>query len=226
MIFRKTFNTATLTIAVSTKNDGDMAGNSNMNSIRKFLRDKDLNIHFSQMTQDHGIQISQAKKDETVNGDGVVARNEELCLVVRTADCLPVIFFDPQTKSLLVLHCGFRGVRDGIIDEAIRVLKQQNSDFSKVFAFLGPCICEDCYEVDEERYKYSKKLYPDAVKKNGKEFHFNLRAAVLDQLITHGIVASNVQQLDRCTKEDREFFSYRKGDKNERFVTVAQAVYV
>lgn len=226
MNFEKKFKSSILKITTSTRSDGDMSIGVGEDIIKKFLFNQNLDSFFSDMTQDHGIVISQATLGARSIGDGIWIQEEGVGLIIRTADCLPVVLFDSSSRLLMSLHCGFRGVRDGIIDEAVGFLKRKSVDLSVLFAFLGPCICSNCYTVDRNRYEEFVKTHPNAVIRSNGEFYIDIRKAVMDKLIANGIVASNVQQLERCTKEDRKFYSYRNGDKNERFITVAQTAYV
>lgn len=225
MIFEKEIFSTKIVIAISDIRDGEMSSSAGIHNLDRFLSQNSMSSLYSGMSQDHGILLSHAV-GEQVMGDSVWTEASSRCLVIKTADCLPLVLYDPLQKILIVQHCGYRGILKGIVDVGIDFLRKHNSEFQNVYAFLGPCICEECYAVDSARYEHFKNAFPESVYEKKDQYHINIRDAVYRKLITNGIAASNVQQLERCTKEDERYFSYRKGNKTERFVTVAEMRYV
>lgn len=99
--------------------------------------------------QVHGAQVltDETFMDPSQKADGLTTRLPGLALVVRTADCVPVHFFDDEGQ-VGAAHAGWRGVRAGIL-KAI----SEHFDPARTQAVLGPAITVDHYEVDADLYE-------------------------------------------------------------------------
>lgn len=64
-----------------------------------------------------------------------------------TADCLPVSLCNQPGTEIAVVHAGWRGLGDGILEKAI---KQFKSTGSSIMAWLGPAISAEKFEVGSE----------------------------------------------------------------------------
>lgn len=76
--------------------------------------------------------------------DAMVTSMSGVALGVRTADCVPVIWVDPQSQTVGVTHAGWRGALAGIL-EATR----QHFVHPPLVA-IGPSIQQNAYEVGPE----------------------------------------------------------------------------
>ncbi len=216
-----------LSVVYSNRKDGTM--NSKETNGKRNLKKFQIENNFdpslsSQMLQTHSKRICKISPGVVKKCDGLVIENAEISGIVRTADCLPIVLFNPKTKMLCILHAGYKGLEKEILQNGIFKMKGETCD---IYAFLGPSICVNCYEVDGGRYKrFERKFnFPVGIKKNNKYF-LDLRKIATQILLNNGISSSCVQQLDYCTHEDDRFFSYRGGDINSRFVTMAKYEHV
>ncbi len=227
MLFPFESQKVVLSIAYSDRKDGTMSpwdidGKKN---IKEFQIKNNFNPSLSaQMQQIHSKRICKITPQVIKKCDGLIIQSSDMSGIVRTADCLPVVLFNPKTKILCVLHVGYKGLEKDILQNGISKMKGKSGD---VYAFLGPCICVKCYEVDEKRYKRFERKYNFAVGfgKNNKYF-LDIRKIARQILLDNGISSSSMQQLDYCTREEDMFFSYRGGDINSRFVTMAKYEYL
>ena len=88
------------------------------------------------------------------NVDGLITNEPGLCLVTYFADCVPVYFIDPVNKSIGAAHSGWRGTVANITHEVVKLMKETyGSRPEDIHTFIGPSICQDCYEVDETSCK-------------------------------------------------------------------------
>jgi polyphenol oxidase len=83
------------------------------------------------------------------NADGLVTRSLHP-IAVKTADCLPVLIADPRGDLVAAVHCGWRGLAQGILDETITVLEREGAAPSDLVVAVGPAIHQCCYEVGVE----------------------------------------------------------------------------
>lgn len=141
--------------------------------------------------------------------DGIVTKERRLLIGVNTADCLPVIIADSVNGVIGVAHAGWRGAVGGIIDVLIEKMIGVRADMAMSEAFIGPAICQSCFEVGEE----VAALFPDSdVDRNGIKPHVNLHAFASERLMAGGISPEriHVSPSELCTRcHPDKFFSAR-----------------
>lgn len=95
--------------------------------------------------------FDQALELQTVEADAVITQMKERWIGVRTADCVPVLLYDPVTCTVAAVHAGWRGTVKHIVR---LVVEQMVSDFGvnpeNVRAMIGPSISPESFEVGEE----------------------------------------------------------------------------
>ena len=94
-------------------------------------------------------RIEQADRGRVYAGfDGFVTDQPEVPLVLRYADCTPVLIDDPERRVLAVVHSGWRGTVQGAVPAAIEALAHEyGSRPADMVAGIGPSIGPCCYEV-------------------------------------------------------------------------------
>jgi purine-nucleoside/S-methyl-5'-thioadenosine phosphorylase / adenosine deaminase len=96
----------------------------------------------------HRLDAAPAKK---LDGDALMTDAPGLLLVVRTADCLPVLLVDEANRAVAAVHCGWRGTAKRILEKTVRAMEETfGSKPDALLAALGPCIGAACYEVGLE----------------------------------------------------------------------------
>lgn len=149
------------------------------------------------MNQVHGDNIVEITPDSprVIDGaDALVTNHKGLAIVVKTADCVPIIVWNDQGWGAVV-HAGRRGTQIGIIKKTLRLLEEKTQRQGQYYIWIGPHICAKCYEINPDTHET-----------------FDLLSANQAQ-IAEAIPASRllVTVFDGCTacNTDR-FFSYRK----------------
>lgn len=144
--------------------------------------------------------------------DALITADPDVILTVRTADCVPVLIEDRKNRVIAAVHSGWRGTVGDIVGNTLRVMKEKfNTEGKDCFAAVGPCICADCFEVDEP----VAQAFLDArggahITKRGKKYHIDLVAYVEDGMYAFGIPSENVEVSRICTAEDTvRYFSHR-----------------
>ena len=153
--------------------------------------------------------------------DGLVTQDRDLCLFMRFADCVPLIFYDPVRNAIGIAHAGWRGTLAGVGPATVLVMQRQfASSVEDIRVGVGPGICSSCYAVGDEvvdavrrAFKDSQSLLPTA---NGVA-HFDIPAANERQLREIGVIA--IEHAGICTScRVDEFYSYRsEGGTTGRF---------
>ena len=76
------------------------------------------------MQQVHGNKVKVVKKTDRggiiAEIDGMVTREQEIILGVGTADCMPIIFFEPSRQIIGIAHAGWRGVLLGVVNNVLK----------------------------------------------------------------------------------------------------------
>ena len=151
------------------------------------------------------------------NVDGLVNDEPELCLVTYFADCVPVYFIDPVNRCIGASHSGWRGTVANITHETVKLMNRTyGSKPDDIHAFIGPSICQDCYEVDEAVIRQFKAAY------NTKEcdmmfyhtrddkYQLNLQTANYFNMVNEGIKPENIGISNLCTSCNSDWlFSHR-----------------
>jgi copper oxidase (laccase) domain-containing protein len=113
-----------------------------------------------------------------LNGDKAIV------LTVKTADCVPVFLFDPVTRASGLVHCGWRGLRDGVLSKAIRLmLDRLQCSPSQLLLHMGPYICPGCYAVGPE----VARCFPGSISMRETRAHFDLGSVIAEQVRESGL---------------------------------------
>lgn len=175
----------------------------------------------------YGEQVHKSKikvcsgPGQQIGADGVCSRGE-LALAVKSADCLPLMFFEPQSGVLGGLHISRHNIITGIIDNLAELLKAEGVDFGSTAIFLGPHIRKESYKLSEKAFKeISISGYKSFIDSEGK---FDLTRAVISSLEQNGFLEENIDDCGIDTFSSPDFFSYRSdhisGGSLKVFVTI------
>ena len=161
------------------------------------------------MTQEHGNQVSVI--DQIISApvaDAMVSCSKEIALAVRVADCLPLLLF--SNNVIAAVHVGRKGLMNQVAVNAVVQMRKLGA--KEITGVVGPHICGQCYEVGADIFAEVTKSYPATFKKQN---YLDLYAGLVSQLPE--IKLSNI---DICTKENSDYFSYRAHGEAGRQVGV------
>ena len=162
------------------------------------------------------VELSSIPQKEIKETDALITNKPGICLCVQTADCVPILLFDPIEKVVAAVHAGWRGTVKKITEITAHKMKMNyGTSPENILALIGPSIGPAIYEVGEEVVKEVQKNIPQAEKtlqKNSKgKFHFNLWEANKQLLLNCGIKKENVEIAGKCTfTENKKYFSARR----------------
>lgn len=179
---------------------------------------RETGAKFVALIQIHSSVIHKARTDLKLVGDGLFTNERGLNLYIRTADCLPMIFYHQQKKILALLHVGWRGTVLMIAKNFLLKMKQlYNLNYYDWEVALGPCISPSNYEVKKSVSEFFNKFSIDGVKMKNGRYLLDLEEANIKILKRYGI--SKIYPFPEKTFTSELFYSYRKGDR-ERNITV------
>lgn len=156
--------------------------------------------------------------------DAIATSVPGVCLMVLTADCASVLFYDPVKKVIAAVHAGWRGTVKKITQKTVAFLRDEfGCEPSDIIAGIGPSIGPDANEVQNDVIIEVEKVfgasYKYIIEKERKAF-FDLWHANKAQAVAEGIPAENIEIANLCTVENNDlFYSVRCSEKTGRFGT-------
>lgn len=186
------------------------------------------NMVFSNQVHDNKIKIVDESdrgkgitRESDIKGyDGLVTDRKDVALVTFYADCVPLLFFDPQRKVIAASHSGWRGTVAKIGCETLKVMEEAfGCDPENVEAAIGPSIGKCCFEVGDDVYRefaavfnridiYSEKI-------NDEKWKLNLQGIIKNTLIEYGMDESKICMGNLCTVCNNNLFFSHRGDKGK-----------
>ncbi len=215
--------------------------------------ENDFNFNITELNQVHGNTVisfeeHNAKKlsKKITDADGIFTSLKHYLLYIKTADCIPLLFYDKSSDAVGAVHCGWRGLYNDILINSADMLKHRyNANIANVVAVICPGICRNCYTVKEDLYekfinkdinyknyftaKYADDAADNRIVYSGKinmcnsgnqaEYLFDLKGLIKYVLFALGFRKENIYDTDICTYENENYFSYRKNKTASRFVS-------
>ncbi|MDQ0270320.1 peptidoglycan editing factor PgeF [Cytobacillus purgationiresistens] len=183
--------------------------------------------HWAGAEQTHEIHIENVTKQQRGKGalkyeesykgtDGFFTQEKGIMLTMCYADCIPLYFFHPQSKSIGVVHAGWKGSVNGIAMKMVDKFKAVHVPLNEIQVVIGPGICEQCYVVDDRVITHVDKLLEDVDEKpynlrEDGQYHLNLKELNRQILIHAGLNEDNLKMTNYCTSCHHEyFFSHRR----------------
>lgn len=173
----------------------------------------------SQVHGTHAIELSGHEMStalRAIEGDALLSHCTTLACGVQTADCIPLLLADTLSGAVAAVHCGWRGIAQGIVAAVVsRLVGEQAS--ARLVAAVGPHISVDAFEVSPDvasRLAEAAGTSEIVVWQGTPKPYVNLRALVRRQLVACGLDHAVIDDVEGCTVGDAEhFFSYRRDGK-------------
>lgn len=166
------------------------------------------------MSQVHGTEVVttdvlRADGSGTVpECDALVTTRPGLALLVRVADCVPVVLADPDAGVVAAVHAGRVGMVDGVVGRAVERMREHGA--TEVRAWLGPRACGRCYELPEAMVEQIEAAEPGTRSRTS----WGTPAVDVGRGVVQQLERLDVQVhdlgADACTIEDEQLFSYRR----------------
>lgn len=175
------------------------------------------------MTQVHGADVawtSEVPDDEIPVADALLTDQPGVGVLVRVADCTPVVLVGLDEPVAGVVHCGREGLVKGVVMAAVAAIREHGTE--SLEAWVGPRACGRCYELPEDMADAVGAVVPQARSTTSWGTPaVDIGAGVVAQLHELGIPVTDLGAHE-CTIEDERFFSYRRqGQDSGRFGAVA-----
>lgn len=186
---------------------------------RELLRDH-LPAEPCWLEQTHSINVVNLDYESNRRADAAITRNADTVAVVMTADCLPVLLCNRSGSEVAVIHAGWRGLAEGVIEATVQAMK---SSPDQLLAWIGPGISQQYFEVGDE----VRKVFVESNDSADSHFIANRSAHWLCDL--GGLASDSLTRLevaeigrtDYCSFRDESlFFSYRRNAVTGRMASL------
>lgn len=155
MIYREIPSPAGQVTVCLVGSDADFAGNSHHETYRKISSFCGNEISLCYAEQVHGDTLLQIDGAESRifsagEGDALVTQQAKTALLVRTADCIPILFWSEKTKLVGAVHAGWRGLQKKILTKTLAAVTSAGHGVQDLSFVVGPFIGSASYEVGDE----------------------------------------------------------------------------
>ena len=181
--------------------DGILAGFTrphiqNIQQISLVLDELKVKAEISYLHQIHSEIIHSTDRPGCLCGDGLLTSSEHLILIVKTADCMPLLLYEQEGKNIGAVHMGWKSAVNGI-------LSNLPSNLLNYRLVAGPALRPCCYEVGKEFLHYALPetcLTPREKKEGGDgKLTFDPVAFTRQILFSRGLKDENVTDAGICT---------------------------
>ena len=168
-------------------------------------------------TKDRGKGITKDRDYEGI--DALITDEEGIILSCFSADCVPILFYDPVHKAVGACHSGWRGTKGKILQNVVEEMRKHfTSNPAEILIAIGPSICKEQYVVSEDLALSFLEDYPDLgedtaspIQRISKDkFQLDLWDLNRRIALNCGIKEEHISISGYCTMENPElFFSHR-----------------
>ena len=184
--------------------------------------------HLVFATQVHGKTVLRVeappKGDQPAGeGDALITDRPGIGLVCQTADCTPILLFDPKRGAVAAIHSGWRGTVQNIAGETVAAMQEAyGSDPADLLAAIGPSISPASYRVGpdvvaafEEALETTRGVLSPRDPEGGAQL--DVAEACRRQLVMAGIPEAQIERSPLCTyvEHDRLFSARRSHHQGE-----------
>ena len=193
-------------LSFSTKNENEYTLNNTFNVMN-------ISNHIAKCNQIHSAEVKYISQSGVYNGiDGLVSNlSNNIYLQIVTADCVPIFMYDEYNGNIGLLHSGWKGTYNNIVDKGIDLFIEKKSKIDDIKVLLGPSIKGCCYEVKED---VSSLFDKEFILVNNNKLYLDMSTKIKNDLLKRDIKKKNIFISDVCTYEHEKFHSFRR-DKSK-----------
>jgi len=184
-------------------------------------------IQWLEQVHGNNVVVVEKHQDTPIVADAAITHSRYIALAIMTADCLPILLSNKDGSEIAAIHAGWRPLAANIIERTIR---KMHSAGDEIFAWMGPCISPQAFEVGQEvkqafcqmSEKFESAFEPVALLNDARtevKFLANLQLIAELQLLALGV--ANITKVADCTyKHSGQYYSYRRDGKTGRMASV------
>lgn len=209
-----------------TVNDNPMNVTSNLESLAHVFGFNKVQMVSPQQTHSKNIGIVKSTDEIYNDTDALITNKAGICIFIRTADCVPVLLYDPVKNAVAAIHSGWKSTIQEISKHTIELMnKEYGTNPNDLIAGIGPSIGPAVYEVGPEvleqfEIKFGRDHIITPIKESDKGY-LNLWEVNQQILINSGVLEDNIEVAEICTYSNPGLFysARRDGVKTGRLAT-------
>lgn len=171
-----------------------------------------------------GINIDQCDYADYYfdpDGDYIITQKKNCGVGVTTADCLPIIVFEPGTHTIAIIHAGWKGLSKGIVEKVIAEIEQKaNVPAKNLQVYLGPSARGCCYEVQQDcidKFLPYQEYFSEFFTERNEKTYFDFRDFFMVIAKKVGLQKEKIYtRYNVCTICNLLYCSYRRDKHNAR----------
>jgi hypothetical protein len=205
---------------------------------------KPENVHKACQNHTDNILILDSKNKEEYKYnmfneefyDGYITNEKNIATLVTTADCNPIIIYDPNKNVIANIHSGWKGTIKQIYLKAIKIMVEKFScNLDDMIFCIGPSIRKCCFTTEDNEFKNNftniwknedEYIFFD---KEAKKYHIDLPFVIKQDVLKIGLKEENIVVCNICTMcHSEDFYSYRRSLQQhfEDYGTFATIAYL
>ena len=143
------------------------------------------------------------------SSDGIINIGGNLVCSIKVADCLPIYFINRISRTIGLVHAGWRGLSLGIINEYINNVKKNYERASDNYVFIGPSIKKCCFIIQNDVLNHFDSRFYSKI--NDKHYKVDLQEWAVDQIMNLNIKNDKIFVIDKCTYCNKDLYeSFRR----------------
>ena len=184
----------------------------NLNLAKRSLFKEDKNLIIPDQYHSNKCLVAKASNPHP-KCDALVTSDNSLILGITTADCLPIIFYEPENQVIGIAHAGWKGLVKGVIQNTVKKMISLGAQKKYIKSIIGPCIRVKSYEVNEEFVNKLNTQYQRFAISQTQKIYFDLPK--LAKYILSESNISSVHDIKKNTYLDKNYFSFRESKKKK-----------
>jgi len=190
------------------------------------IKDKYHLEKYYELNQIHSDNVLLVDKHYQNNSqaDAMITKEKNLPLVIKTADCIPIMLYDKENKVLALIHSGWKGTLNDITNKTItKMINAYNTNPNNITVYFYPSIRKCHFEVENDVYTLFKnkiKNINQYTTRKENKYYIDLQQIIIDSL--HTLKIDSIYDAGICTYcHHNEFYSYRYNHTDKRNYLIA-----
>lgn len=193
--------------------------------INNVIRELNLDTYY-ELKQTHSDLIHILDNNYINNsiGDAIITNEINKPIIIKVADCIPILIYDKENKVISLIHSGWKGTLKDITTKTINIMINKfNSNKNNLEIYIYPSIRQCHFEVEYDVYSMFKDKIKDIDKytiKKDIKYYIDLQSIIKDKLKEIGII--NIYDTNICTYCNHYIYhSYRYNHTDKRNILLA-----
>jgi YfiH family protein len=141
--------------------------------------------------------------------DGFVTNQTDVCLMIRVADCVPLVIYDPDHHAVGLIHAGWRGTTKNIHIKGLeRMVKEYQTDPKQCLVWFGPSARANSFYSPESPIQLDDPVWKPYINAKASRWYIDIIGYQIETLKTAGILKKNMTIDPKDTVNDLSLFSH------------------